>query len=222
MAMTRTNLRALVRRHLGETTAAFWTDAELNTWINEAGHDLAFETKSIRATTTFTTTSSTQEYTLSTQISNVVSVFECWIYVGGDRWVRMTETTREDLERVRPGFRNAAAGVPTRYYWDKELNILGFDCPTGGDAVGSGYCQVRYSKDFTDISADASYSTLPSYLDLALVWWVVSQCYQHRGWGDKANDAWSKYLTRVRNYYIELARAHEDEGWVMKPERSNW
>lgn len=228
MSMTRAQARTMIRRHLGETTAAFWQDSDLNTWMNEAGHDLAYETKSIRKSTTFTTTSDTQEYTLSTVVPNALSITECWINIAasGTNWQRLTETTREELEEVRRGYRDADSGIPTRYYWEKERNVLGFDIPTGGNAVGSGKASVYYTKDYTDLTADAQYIStdggLPAYLDLAVVWWVVATGYQHRGYGDKANDAWGKYQMRVRSYYVERDRAHEDEGWLMKPERSSW
>ena len=62
--MTRQNLRDLIRKRLGETTAAFWTDVELNQYINNAGHDIAYNTKCIK-TDGYMDTDGSGLYTLS-------------------------------------------------------------------------------------------------------------------------------------------------------------
>ena len=97
--MTRLEIRNLIRKHLGETTAAFWTDAELNTWINEAGHDCAFNTKSIRATIDYDTVAGDRAYSLSNiqATPSIISVYECWVNAGpwngsvkaSDLWQRL-------------------------------------------------------------------------------------------------------------------------------------
>ena len=64
--MTRQRIRDLIRKRLGETTTAFWSDTELNNWINDAGHDIADKTKCVRQNGNITTVEDQSEYTVST------------------------------------------------------------------------------------------------------------------------------------------------------------
>lgn len=230
--MTRGEIRTLIRKHLGETTASFWSDANLNTWIDDAGHDIAFETKSIRTTQTWTTQTDTQEYTLSTVLTNPIAVIECSLNIGPstsgetpvktDQWVKMRYVTREELNAVTPGWRQAASGIASQYYWDREEDIIGFNVPLGGNAVGTDFAECVYAKDYTELTLDSSSPALPTYLHEAMVWHVVANGYGHRGYGDKANDAWTKYNAKIRRYYVEKHREKEDEEIIMKPERNIW
>lgn len=60
-AYTLSNLRTRVRYLLNESTAAFWTDAELNRWLNDAQRDIAIKSTCIRVIDS-TTTTAAQRY----------------------------------------------------------------------------------------------------------------------------------------------------------------
>ena len=82
--MTLEEIRDIARKKLGETTAAFWTDTEVNSYINLGCKDIAFRTKCLRDNTTIgvvsceaTTAGSaadSNEYTISDYISNFFAV----------------------------------------------------------------------------------------------------------------------------------------------------
>jgi len=74
--MTLKEMRDLARKRLGETTAAFWSDAEINGWINLGCKDIAFRSKCLPDTVTFTPTTDTAEYTLSTVVPDCISITE--------------------------------------------------------------------------------------------------------------------------------------------------
>lgn len=220
--MTRTKIRDLVRKKLGETTAAFWTDAELNGWIDEAGHDLAFETKSIRSDGYINTVASTEEYSLSTNFPTLISVSEVYLYQNGTTWLKLDPINRADLNKLYPGWKSAPDGTPTMYYWVKEEDMLGLYVPPNSTNAGTQYLRVYYAKDYTNLASDEDSPALPTYLHQAVVIWVTATGYETRGYGEKANDAWQKYYARVASYYKELQRERDDEEIIMKPERNIW
>jgi len=221
--MNRQNIRDLARKNLGETTASFWTNAELNTWINDAGTDIAFETKSIRTNGYITTVEDQEEYSISTDLdSALIAVAEVYFYQNATTWRRLEETNRERLKVEHPGWMSAGSGVPTQYYWSREEDLIGVYVPPDSTNAGTDYMRVYYSKAFTDLASDAAVPTLPEYLHMAMVHHVTATGYQQRGYGDKANDAWSKYHSRIAAYYKELKREREDEEIIMKPERNLW
>jgi hypothetical protein len=69
-------MRADVRAHLDEATATFWTDAQLNSFINDALRDIARRTESLQALGTIATVAGTRSYTLNFS-PNLIRVHRC-------------------------------------------------------------------------------------------------------------------------------------------------
>lgn len=218
--MTRLQIRGLIRRRLGETTAAFWTDTELNDWINFGCKDIAFRAKCIRSETTFNSVLDTLEYTLSSVIPNVVSINEIYFKQSGSTWVKLDPTNRTDLDFEDNGWRSASSSTPNKYFYDREENIFGLYPPANSDNTGVNYVKVFYTKTHTDLTDDNSTPQVPEALQNAIVDYVVALGYEQRGWGDKSNDAWTKYFSRIKDYEIERQREKEDEDIIMKNYRS--
>ena len=213
--MTREEIRDMARKRLGETTATFWTNTELNSWIDEAGDDLAFKTKSIKTNGTLTTTEDQQEYTLSTNFSTLVSITDVEYYQDGTTWVKIPATSREELNNLHKGWQSADSGTPQKYYWDREEDIIGFYPTPDGDNDGA-YATVYYARTYTALATDASIPTLPSFLHMAMVYYVAAIGFGTRGYGDKENDMWTKYLGRIQEYLVERRIEREDDAPVMK------
>lgn len=219
--MTRLQLRGLIRKRLGETTAAFWTDPELNNWINDAGHEVAFDSKCIKVNDYMTTTSE-QEYTLSDTFPYYLSILEVYLYMNGEKWWKLEKTTTQRLNNETPGWKSADSSVPQQYYWSKQEDVLGVYPKPNSDNQGEDYLQVYYTQDYTELSEDSEEPNIPVPLQLAMADFVVATGYETRGWGDKANDAWQKYSSRVKAYLIEVDREHQEdeESLVMKNYRN--
>ena len=66
------------------------------------------------------------------------------------------------------------------------------------------------------MGADSATPTLPSFLHMAMVYYVAAIGFGTRGYGDKENDMWTKYLARIQEYFTERRREREDDAPVMK------
>lgn len=216
--MTRLEIRTLIRKNLGETTAAFWTDIELNTWIDDGCDDLAFRAKCLRTTTLATPVLNTAEYTLSSIVPALLSILEVYYYQDATTWEKLKPTNRTDLDLEHPGWRSAAAGTPIEYYWDKEEDLFGlYVKPNATNAVAN-YIKIYHTEKHTDITGDAIAIDIPEPIQNAIVDFVVARGFDTRGWGDRANDIWQKYYQKIHDYQVERHREKEDEDIIMKSE----
>jgi len=108
-------IRALVRKKLGETTTAFWTDAEVNSYINLGCKDVAQRTKCLRSNTTISSVSceattagsaaNSNEYSISDNIDNFYAITEAAFMQDGTDWVKLIPTTRDELDALNSGWR---------------------------------------------------------------------------------------------------------------------
>jgi hypothetical protein len=206
---------------LGETTSAFWTDTELNDYINLAGHDIADKTKCIRDNGYIDTVDGTAQYGLTTNFPTILSIFEVYFLQDGRTWQKLESTSRTRLDLEYPGWMSAGSGTPIQYYENIEEDQITLYVKPNALNAGTDYCRVFYSKDFTDIPDDNSSPTgLGQDLQLAMVDFVMAYGYQQRGWGDKANDSWAKYFNRLKEYMTERGREREDQDIIMKNYRN--
>lgn len=218
--MIRSEIRALVRKNLGETTAAFWSDVELNSYINLAGHDIADKAKCIRTNSYITTVASQMDYQMSTLLSYCISVLEVYLYREGATWEKLDAITRRELDERYAGWLSWAAGTPTMYQSDIEEDILRIITKPSTTNAGTNYLRVFYAQDFVELTADSETPDLTADLQLAMVDFVVAFGYQQRGWNEKSNNAMNMYIGRIKNYMIERNRQKEDEELIMKNYRN--
>lgn len=240
--MTRQELRDRIRKRMGETTAAFWTDAELNSYINTGCKDLAWRTKCLRTTGLLsissceenTTATVSNEYALISNFPTLYAVVEAYFRKDGEGFVRLDPTTREELDALNPSWQSmvgyqkevdgtdyynydSKCSIPQKYYWSREEDIIGLYPPPNDDNEGTEYLKIYYTYSHTDLASDASVPTIPEGLHPAIVDFSVAQGLEDRGWGDRANDAWNKYYTKIQEYFGERGREREDEEIIMKP-----
>jgi len=215
--MDRGTIRDLSRKNLGETTAAFWSDTELNGYINIAGHDIAEKVKCIRTNGYLTVIAETPEYTISTSFPGLLSVLEVYYKQDGQTWQKLDETNRTELDWSHQGWLSAESGTPTKYYEDIEEDVIRFYTSPNAINAGTDYARVFYTIDYTDVTSDTTTPAgIPLELQLAMADFVGAYGYQQRGWGDKANDSWQKYYSRLKDYVIERRREKEDKELVSK------
>jgi hypothetical protein len=68
---TLADVRTMVRDRLDEATARFWTNAQLDSFINEATRDIARRGEVLQTTSDITVVGGTQEYTMPTNVVRV-------------------------------------------------------------------------------------------------------------------------------------------------------
>lgn len=244
--MTRLELRNIVRKRLGETTSAFWTDIEINAYINLACSDIAWRIKCLRSNGTITLAScvantvaaATTEFTISTYLSDLYAVNEVYFKRENKQFVRLDSTTREELDitdttwmsSVGRTYTNTDTGVttynyesipgePNRYYWSREEDVIGVHPPPNDDHDGAPI-KIYYSKKHVDLAADSASPQLPLGIHLAIVDFAVASGLEDRGWGDRANDMWNKYQMKLKDYRTEKKNEREDDDLIMKPYRN--
>jgi len=234
--MQRSEIRDRARKKLGETTAAFWTNEELNGYINDGCRDLSFRTKSIKANTYLTTADCAQnesgaaatEVTLTSIDPALYSVEQVYFLVDGTQWVRLKPYERDAMDIDYPGWRDAIGrtyvdgpttyynygsmpGTPILYYWDREEDLFGWWLPTDSTQSNSNNMRIYFTKRHTDLTGDTQEPQLPEPLTNAIIDYVIATGLEDRGWGDKANDRWNKYFKKIEDYRIETSRERTDE-----------
>jgi len=216
--MTRLELRNLIRKNLGETTAAFWTDAELNVYIDNAGRDVAKLSKCITGNQKFSTVLDQEEYVLTAVLTDdPVWIDYVYLNQGGTQWVKLDKTTKEELDETQDGWLSADSSTPYKFWYDIEEDLI-YLYP-GPDATETGTDRVRvwYAKKFTPITGDTAPPVgIPDELQLAMADFVTAFGYQQRGWGEKSNDAWAKYYQRIKDFLA----TRNDPDIVMKSYRN--
>jgi len=246
--MTLLELRNAVRKRLGETTAAFWTDAEINAYVNQGAKDLSWRTKCLRTTgyissiscTANTVSACSNEYTISTALSTACyAITEVYFKEDGTDFVRLNPTTREELDVQNPAWQSligytysttastvttynytSNTSTPTDYYWSREEDVFGLYPPPDADNSGTNYIKVYYAYTHTDVSTDSASPTIPSGLHPAIIDFATATGLEDRGWGDRANDFWSKYFKKISDYVTERKNEREDDELIMKSYRN--
>lgn len=221
--MTRSEIRTRARKKLGEVTGVFWTDPEINGWMEDAQKDIVWRAKLKRTQGTFTTITDTARYTVSSVLPSCLRILgKVWIYDSADaKWHRLDYVSDEALNARYPDWPNASAAQPILYTEDMDENRFEFYPKPYLTCVGTNYCRVNYCSIPTPIASDSSSPDLDlaGVLHLAVIDWVVATGFETRGYGDLANDHWSKYFDKIKSYLIEKTNK-EDEELVMKNYRN--
>lgn len=137
--MNRGTIRDRIRKKLGETTSAFWTDTEIDDYINDGCRDIAFRTKCIRANVYYSTTDCTQTSAVApatgtsgtTEVSllsispDIYSILEVYFHEDGANWIKLDPTSRTELDIENQGWKDAVGytkvdGAITYYNYDNE------------------------------------------------------------------------------------------------------
>ena len=213
--MTRKDIRDMARKRLGETTAAFWSDEELNGWINKGIKDIAFRSKTLKDNVVITATADTMEYTFSVFVPNAHSVTEAYVQYLTGKWIKLKSTSRTELDIMFPGWLGApSSACSTHFFWDSEEDVFML-YPPMSSPIANGV-RIYYTYEPRQMVADTDMSEMPDHLNLAIVDFVVATGFDTRGWTDKSNDAWAKCYQRIRDYTTEHAREREDDNVISR------
>jgi len=163
--MQLSELRAAVRVELREASAKYWTDSEIDYWLNEAAAIVASRLKGIEGRRTASTVSGQQMYDLPTDCYKVNRV--------------IVDDIRLTPMRKRPEDLLTTSGTPREYLiWGDNLFLNPAPSSAGTDNI------VVWGKFGTEsMSADTDTPGTPVVCDYALVHYACA-----KAWGKRKDD----------------------------------
>lgn len=199
--MNRGEIRRLARKRLGETTAAFWTDDELNGWFNDAGHDIALKTNAIKDVGDIASVEGVAEYKLTTYFPDILSVERVYFKMDGKNFLPLTKQNHKEMDILFPGWLSFDSATPQNYLYEYERNkTLTLSPKPNASNAGTGYIRIYYSKDFTDVTADTTVISFDAILQKAMCDYIVAYGYEARGYLTKASATWKEYDRKILGY----------------------
>jgi hypothetical protein len=165
------------------------TRNRVKTWINMGYQDFVLrELWPFRETTdTITTVAGTQEYTLSSEFSDIDAQNITSVALQGDVQSKLTYWPFTQLRANRPDFDLDGSSVPTRYYL--KNGKIGF-WPTPADAYT---VAIDYYKIPTELDADSDVTIVPLAYREALMQYALSLEHDFNTDPDLAQKAMNRY-----------------------------
>lgn len=217
--MTRTQIKLIAEKKMGETSNVFFTDTLLNLYCENAQLDIVWKCKLNRARSTATSVADTVRYTLSDLITSCLRIYIVRIYNSStEKWRKLTLKTQDYLDREYPQWNTADTSTPMYYVYDVNLDEFILYPSADSDHVGTDYIEFYASTKPTAISADSGSPDLPEQLHPAVIDYVVATGLESRGYADIARNEWQKYYSKIKDYQIEEKR-EDDEELIMIPSR---
>jgi len=116
-----------VRLELMETSAAFWSDTELLTYLNRGELDFANRVRGLESVATVSTVAGQAEYPLPSNWLSCVAVFYNDRQNDTDSWRRLDVTDLQELSMQNPNFLSrdtTSRGTPDRvYFWNRSMYL---------------------------------------------------------------------------------------------------
>lgn len=200
-ALTRTRL------NLNETTAAFWTDAEIYSYMWEAECILAGKLGLFEATTAHTTVTGTSVYTFPSSMLRIAR-----LTYDGKKLKKADFTDRDYLDGTDYGS-TVQSGKPEIYIeWGQEVTL--FPVP---DAAAT--LRWHFLKAPSEITAAAAFSVKDESLQQMIPDYCVYKCSLKDGElsrADRHQKAWEANVLRAESMWVD--KKSEDRIYHVKDE----
>jgi hypothetical protein len=226
--MNRLQIKTTARKKLGEATAVFFEDTDLNQWIEDAQIDIVWKSRCKRQRLLCNTLpasvtngiATNLRYVLTTLLPDCLRIISIRIYSNQLlKWRRLFEKDYDFLDDRYPQWQSNDPATPLYYIYDREINeFILFPMPQT-DYVGTGYLEAYYSPLPTPLTADdQSIVDIPIQLQPTIIEYIVATGLEARGYQDIADGHWNKYETKI-NSYIAQRGIQEDEEICMRGSR---
>ena len=184
------------RVYLNETTASFWTDARLLTWLNDGLVDIAARTRCLEGTEKVTLLSGITEYAVSTTTSfGVAAVFYSGTTAGYRKGIE--EIAINEFGRKPSG--EELTGEPNFYcVWNDRIYVE----PQPSSGVSGDLLYVYLAKRPSTIALSGA-NPLPAIFDKALTIYVVFNAFHELRRFDLAAFYENRYLAELDRYRID-------------------
>jgi len=198
-ATARTQIRALI----GESTASFWSDTEIDNWVKEATEDISARGLCIQDTDTFLLVTSQYEYTdlVTNGAAGVTDIVKVWgaIYLNpDDEYIglkRISPMQIADLPHMKPG--------PPIYYYQFDNKIGIFPLPTSGQNGDS--VKIYFSKQSQTIG------DLPNEYQPLTFLYTASMCYKKEHRYVESDKFYQMYMEELNALKQELYNAPSEQ-----------
>jgi len=185
---TGTNIITKARYYLNESTASFWSDAELLAWLNDGVLDIVARTHCLDGNETETITTGTTEYAISSAYLTVKGV----VYNG------VQSLRKGSIEHMGD---TTDVGEPAYYFiWDNKLVVY----PTPDSGV-SGYSLVTYFVERPTAIVVGGAVAVPAQFDRALVLYIVAQALFKDEKFAKAGRFMAEYLAELDRFRLDFS-----------------
>ena len=187
---------AQVRALIGEATASFWTDAQINSWVIEATEDISARSGCVQVSDTITLVTAQYEYPTTTGSVSIADIVD----VLGMVYVVTTDITGNTTQQfiglipVKPSDVYSLPltdnGPPKYYYHDGEnIGILPPPTATENSQVVRLY--------FTKVSQ--TLADLPNEYQSLTFWYAASMAFKKEHRYIESKELYAMYLQKLNN-----------------------
>ena len=216
--LTRLQLRTIVRRELMDSNSRWWTDTELNTYLDDWHNQIQTDLELVWATTTTVTSTATHTLTaLSTSILRPDAAY--W------NGIRLVTRTPQDLDTWRQNWREEGEGTPYVVYQPDSERIVLWPAPST-----SGTLTLEYPLKLSQ-SDDLTPTRLPGWVRYSAIAYACYRAYLRNGPNHSIERAlrrkaqFNKLLNRYRlivaqffpDKYLTLSPGGQYEARILNP-----
>lgn len=192
-----------VRRALLETSAQFWSDAELLRYLNRAELDYVNKTRLLEDTATLSLTQGRLDYPLpSNWLSAKAVFFKVENEDGTYRWKRLYPTNIEKNAQMAPNFMNTTTdnqGAPTRYWiWGRSLWL-----DRAPDATSDTTLLLFFKSKPIALTSATEQINLDDSLSEALTAYILDKAWSKEHEADRADEQkiiYDRYVAEGRKW----------------------
>lgn len=220
MTITLADAREQVRDLIDESTAQFWTDDQLNRWINQGVQDIARRSLALRKISQVAVTAETQNYPAPTDIYEIYRVE--FVPSTGSFIYPLTWMGYQEADQAWGTYQSFPAAWPEIFtLWNNPgangatLTIRLFPVP-----AQAGVLNVFYYRQVVVAVADGDQiDTLPGWEDLAVEYaiYMAKRKDKEKDW----QDAFSFYEQKL-NDLIAVSSTFQDQAGTFSTGQSGW
>lgn len=193
---TTTEAKKMARCLLNEPTASYWTDNEIDKWIQEGCIDITTKTLCYEKSGDITMVSTpvlTYGAIGSDSIDDIAKIYGAVYYDNTNTYRGLMKIHPRQIQHLP----QADAGEP--YYWYTFGDMFGvFPVSNAAVVTAVGKVKVFYSM------ADETITNLPYYYQLPAIIYAVSMARRKEGRIAEANQFYTMYINSLRFYREDL------------------
>lgn len=218
---TLNQIRSTIRRELLDPTGRWWSNDELNQYINDWQSQLQTQFEFVWTTATLTFTATDTSYTLTSVAPNALRMSDVYYCAGGTDTStgRLSPRSLADLDTLQRDWRNVTAGDaqgPTIVYQNNAQTICFWPPPLG---TGTAYFEYPV---VTTMTTGTSTMQIPPWTKYSVVPYCRYRAYSRFGPNQDLNKAirarknWDKQKRLIRRFWDAY---FPDKSEMLRPGR---